>query len=64
MQQRAIFFEPAATLHDLLRLGLIAPEVGRRRSRLYFAELFVKVRAFKDASAARAPVCSNLRTAV
>src|SRR5436190_18727553 len=63
-QQRPIFFEAPAALHDLLRFGLVAPEVRRRGPRLYLAELRVKVCALKDASAARATVCSDPRTAV
>jgi len=60
----AILLEPAAALHDLLRFGLIAPEIRSRGARLYFAELFVETGTLKDASAARANVCSNLRTGV
>jgi hypothetical protein len=62
-EQRPIFLEPPAALHDLLRLGLVAPEIGSSRARLYFGELFVEVGALKDASAARAIACSGRRTA-
>ena len=62
-EQRPIFLEPPAALHDLLRLGLVAPEIGSRDARLYFGELFIEVGALKDASAARAIACSGPRTA-
>src|ERR1051326_1046859 len=56
--------DPPAALHHLLRLGLVAPEIGCGGARFYFAELCVEVGSFKDASAARARVCSDPRNAV
>jgi len=63
-EQRAILLEPPAALHHLLRLGLVAPEIGRRGARLYFGELLVEPGALKDASAARASACSGPRSGV
>jgi hypothetical protein len=63
LEEGSVFFEPSAALHHLLRLRLIAPEVGRGNPRLYFSELFIETSAFKDASAARARACSGLRSA-
>ncbi len=64
LEKGAIFFEPPPALHHLLRPVLVAPEVGGRGARLYFGELLVESGAFKDASAARASVCSGLRSGV
>jgi hypothetical protein len=49
--QLAILFEPAAPLHDLLRLGLIFPEVRSGDAFFYFCEFDFGAGGVKDGSA-------------
>jgi hypothetical protein len=49
--QIAILLEPAAALQDLLRFGLVLPEIGRGGARLEAGQLFVGAGDFKDSSA-------------
>jgi hypothetical protein len=49
----AILFEAAAALQDLLRAGLVLPEVRRGDLRFYSRELFGGVCGVKDSSAGR-----------
>jgi hypothetical protein len=49
--QIAILFEPAAALQDLLRFGLVFPEVGRGGARLEAVQFFVGAGDLKDSSA-------------
>jgi hypothetical protein len=55
--QIAILLEPAPALQDLLRFGLIFPEVGRGGARLEAVQFFVGAGDFKDSSADPQRVC-------
>jgi hypothetical protein len=55
--QIAILFETAPALEDSLRLGLIFPEIGRRRARLEPVQFFVRFGTLKDNSADRQRAC-------
>ena len=49
----AILLEASAALQNLLRFGLVFPEVGGGGARLETCQLFVGTRGFKDSSADR-----------
>jgi hypothetical protein len=51
--QLAILLEPAAALQDLLRFGLIFPEIGGGDTRLEAGQFFVGPGCLKDNSAGR-----------
>jgi hypothetical protein len=51
--QVAVLLEPFAALQDLLRFGLVFPEVGRGRLVLEAGQFFVGAGGFKDSSADR-----------
>jgi hypothetical protein len=51
--QVAIVFEPAPALQQLLRRGLVLPEVGIRNALLYLGELIGGTCGVKDSSADR-----------
>ena len=55
--QIAILLEPAPALQDLLRFGLVLPEIGRGGARLEAGQFFVGAGGFKDSSADRQPAC-------
>src|SRR4029079_15123456 len=57
--QRAIPFDRLAPLQDLLRRGLIFPEVGVGDALLYLRELVGSLRGVKDSSADRTRVGSG-----
>ena len=54
---RAIVLEPPAALQDLLRFGLIFPEVWRGGARLEAGQFVFGPGAFKDSSANRWRAC-------
>jgi hypothetical protein len=55
LDEREVLLEPAAALEDLLGLGLILPEVGRRDFQLEALELVGGAGGLKDSSAGRRP---------
>ena len=55
--QIAILLEPAAALLDLLRFGLVLPEIGRGGAHVEAGQFFVRTCGLKDSSADRQPVC-------
>ena len=55
--QVAILLEPAAALQDLLRFGLVLPEIGRGGARLEAGQFVVRTSGFKDSSADRPRAC-------
>ena len=62
--QGPVFLEPSPSLHDLLRLGLIAPEVGLADALLDVGELLVELGTLKDASVVLRPGGPDRRIAV
>jgi hypothetical protein len=56
-EQIAILLEPSATLQDLLRLGLILPEVGCGGARFEARQLLVGSSGFKDSSGGLRHAC-------
>jgi hypothetical protein len=50
-----VFFETAAALEDLLRVGLVVPEVGGGRQCFYLGKLGVETGDVKDSSGDRLP---------
>jgi hypothetical protein len=57
-----ILFEAAAALQDLLRFGLVFPEIGRGGARLEAGQFVGWMRSFKDSSADRSRGGSNPRS--
>jgi len=53
--QIAILLEPAAALLDLLRFGLVFPEIRGGRAGFYAGQFFVGLGGFKDSYADRQP---------
>jgi hypothetical protein len=51
LREIAILFETAPALQDLLRFGLVLPEIGRRGACLETMELFFGFGGFKDSYA-------------
>src|SRR5205814_505131 len=49
----AILLQPAPALLDLLRFGLVFPEIGGGRARFETRQLFNRLRDFKDSSGGR-----------
>ena len=56
LAERQLLFEPAAALQQLLRLGLVLPEIGIGDAGLDLVELGAVIRSVKDSSADRRPV--------
>jgi hypothetical protein len=48
LDEIALFLEPVAALEDLLRFGLIFPEIGRGGALFELRQLLGRVRGFKD----------------
>jgi hypothetical protein len=59
-----VFFDAAAPLEDLLRFGLILPEVGLGDPLLDVSDLLRRVRGVKDTSGDLLRACSGLHIAV
>jgi hypothetical protein len=55
--QIAILLEPAAALQNLLRFGLVFPEIGRGGARLEACQFLVGAARLKDSSADQRRVC-------
>jgi hypothetical protein len=55
--QIAILFEAAPALQDLLRFGLVFPEIGCGRAGFEPAQFVFRAGRFKDSSADRQRVC-------
>jgi hypothetical protein len=53
LTQLPVFIDPAATLEDFLCVGLIVPEVGCGRQRLYLRKFGLETGNVKDNSADR-----------
>jgi hypothetical protein len=60
--QVAILLQPAAALQDLLRFGLVFPEIGRGGARLEAVQFVCGSRRLKDSSADRWRVCGDPRS--
>jgi hypothetical protein len=57
VNQIAVLLKPPPALEDLLRVGLILPEIRRGRAALEAGQFFVGVGGFKDSSADPRRVC-------
>jgi len=55
--ERDFFLDAAPALEDLLRFGLVAPEIGRTYVLFDIGQLLVEASGFKDASAIRRRAC-------
>jgi hypothetical protein len=55
--QIAVLLQPPAALQELLRFGLVFPEIGRGDARLEAGQFFVRACGFKDSSADLQRVC-------
>ena len=64
LAQREVVLDAAPPLHDLLRFGLVVPEVGLGDALLDLGQLLVEAGSLKDASAALRPAGAGLRIAV
>jgi len=53
----AILFQAATALQELLRFGLVFPEIGRGGARLQAVQFVSRAGGFKDSSVARQRVC-------
>jgi len=57
VHQIAVLLQPPPALEDLLRVGLILPEIRRGRAALEAGQFFVRAGGFKDSSADPRRVC-------